>query len=98
MDIRHEEGDSKGRYVARIGDGPEAEMTYSKAGAKMIIIDHTGVPDDYRGQGVGLALVTRAVEEARARGITITPLCPFAAAQFRRHEDWQDVLAGKAKS
>ena len=25
---------------------PDAEMTFSKAGEKIIIIDHTGVPDD----------------------------------------------------
>ncbi|MGN6584516.1 MAG: GNAT family N-acetyltransferase, partial [Rhizobiaceae bacterium] len=23
---------------------------------------------------------------------TIIPLCPFAAAQFRRHPEWADVL------
>ena len=93
MHIEHEEAETKGRYVTRIDDGPESELTYSKAGTSMIIIDHTGVPDAYRGQGVGVALVTRAVEDARAQGLKITPLCPFAAAQFRRHAEWHDVLA-----
>ena len=92
--ITREDGASKGRYVYRDGDGPEAEMTYSKAGASLIIIDHTGVPDAYRGQGVGQALVTRGVADARAEGKKILPLCPFAAAQFRRHPDWADVLQG----
>ena len=36
--------------------------------------------------------VTRAVEDARAAGKKIIPLCPFAAAQFRRHPEWADVL------
>ncbi len=26
-------------------------------------------------------------------GKTIIPLCPFAAAQFRRHKEWADVLS-----
>lgn len=82
---------SGGRYVYR-ADGAEAEMTFSAAGEHLIIIDHTGVPDVFRGQGVGVALVTRAVEDARAEGRRILPLCPFAAAQFRRHPDWADVL------
>ena len=51
-DIRLEESDSKGRYVYRVGDD-EAEMTFSKAGARLVIIDHTEVPDAFRGQGVG---------------------------------------------
>lgn len=91
--IELEETDSKGRYVYR-ADGAEAEMTFSKAGEKLIIIDHTGVPDAFRGQGVGAALVLRGVEDARAAGKKILPLCPFAAAQFRRHPDWSDVLNG----
>ena len=87
-----EDDDSKGRYLYR-ADGHEAEMTFSKVGTSQIIIDHTDVPDAFRGQGVGLALVTRAVEDARANGIKIRPLCPFANAQFRRHPEWADVLA-----
>ena len=92
FDIRLEEGDSKGRYVVDGPDGSVAEMTFTKVGSKQVIIDHTGVPDIFRGKGVGALLVARAVEDARAAGKTIIPLCPFAAAQFRRHPEWADVL------
>ncbi|MEQ1937868.1 GNAT family N-acetyltransferase [Mesorhizobium sp. CN5-321] len=90
--IRLEDSGTKGRYVIAGPDGAEAEMTFTKVGQHQIIIDHTGVPDAFRGQGVGLSLVTRAVEDARAQGKKIIPLCPFAAAQFRRHPEWADVL------
>jgi len=93
LEIQFEETGSKGRYFIRTPSGDEAEMTFSKIGDTQIIIDHTGVPDAFRGQGAGLKLVTRAVEDARAAGKKIIPLCPFAAAQFRRHhEEWADVL------
>lgn len=91
-EIRFEDNGTKGRYFIRTPAGDEAEMTFTKVGEKQIIIDHTGVPDAFRGQGAGLRLVTRAVEDARAAGKTIIPLCPFAAAQFRRHPEWSDVL------
>ena len=90
--ITLEETESKGRYLYRAEEA-EAEMTFSKAGGKLIIIDHTGVPEAFRGQGVGAALVLRGVEDARAAGKKVLPLCPFAAAQFRRHPDWSDVLS-----
>lgn len=93
--ITLEDGQSKGRYVYRSGDD-EAEMTLSKAGAGLWIIDHTGVPDAFRGQGVGAALVARAVADARAAGVSILPLCPFAAAQFRRHPEWSDLLQSRS--
>jgi len=90
--IKWEElGTSKGRYVYRDA-GEEAEMTYTKVGERQIIIDHTGVPDAFRGQGIGVRLVEQAVNDARREGKTIIPLCPFAAAQFKRHEEWGDVL------
>ena len=91
-EIKLEEGQSKGRYFLRSSEGAVAEMTFSKVGDSMIIIDHTEVPDAFRGQGAGLRLVTRAVEDMRAAGKKIIPLCPFANAQFRRHKEWADVL------
>jgi uncharacterized protein len=91
IEIKREEGDTKGRYYIRL-DGAEAEMTYSRAGEKMIIIDHTGVPDALRGRGLGPMLVRRAVEDARAEGRKILPLCPFAKAIIAKHPEFQDVL------
>jgi predicted GNAT family acetyltransferase len=91
-EIELEDHGSKGRYVLRGPDGAEAEMTFTKIGDQKIIIDHTLVPDAFRGKGAGLRLVTRAVEDARTAGKKIIPLCPFAAAQFQRHHEWADVL------
>lgn len=92
VEISLDETDSKGRYSVKATGGEEAEMTFSKVGEDMIIIDHTLVPDAFRGQGVGLKLVERGVADARAAGKKIIPLCPFAAAQFKRHPEWADVL------
>lgn len=86
-----EQGPAKGRYVGRAPELPEAEMSYSRAGAQLLIIDHTGVPDGLRGKGVGQALVHRAVEDARAGGYRIMPLCPFAKAQFDKNPAYSDV-------
>ena len=87
---RHEEG-SKGRYVIQL-DAAEAELTYSIASPTLRIADHTGVPDAFRGTGAGVALVKRLVEDARAEGFKIVPLCPFVNAQRRRHPDWADAF------
>ena len=91
LDIKREENTSKGRYFVQL-DGAEAELTYSRTGETINIIDHTSVPDVMRGRSVGQALVRRAVEDARSEGRTIVPLCPFAKAQIARHPEWQDVL------
>lgn len=92
MDIRSEDGPKGGRYVTGEA-GQEAVMTFSRASPKLTIIDHTEVPDVYRGQGVGRELASHAVEEARKGGWKIIPLCPFFKAQVERHPEWQDVIA-----
>jgi predicted GNAT family acetyltransferase len=73
-------------------DGVEAEMTYSRAGDGLIIIDHTEIPVALRGRKVGERLVRQAIDDARREKVAIVPLCPFAKAQFDRHPEWRDVL------
>ncbi|MEM1064062.1 MAG: GNAT family N-acetyltransferase [Pseudomonadota bacterium] len=91
LEIEREVEGSKGRYVIRQG-GEEAELTYSITSPTLIIADHTGVPDAFRGKGFGQALVTRLVKDAREEGFKIVPLCPFVNAQRRRHPEWADVF------
>ena len=91
--ITREDGPTKGRYVARVdGVDAEAELTYSRARPKLIIADHTAVPDVFRGQGVGRLLATRMVEDARKEGVKIFVLCPFVNAERKKHPDWADVF------
>ena len=85
-------GPTGGRYLTTI-QGHTAGMTCPKAGASRLIIGHTGVLDALRGKGAGQTLVTRAAANARAAGVKIIPLCPFAKAQIEKHSEWQDVLA-----
>ncbi|MBA3910199.1 MAG: N-acetyltransferase [Rhodobacter sp.] len=91
FDIRREHGASKGRYVIQKA-GEEAELTYSVTTPTLIIADHTGVPDSFRGTGAGLALVMRLVADARAEGVKIVPLCPFVNATRKKHPEWADVF------
>jgi predicted GNAT family acetyltransferase len=89
--VEREEGASKGRYSIVI-DGSTAEMTYSRVGDELIIIDHTEVPVALRGRKIGDRLLRQVIEDARRDKVVIVPLCPFAKAQFDRHPEWQDVL------
>lgn len=71
---------------------PLAEMTYTMPSLDKMIIEHTEVSDELRGQHVGYDLVAAAVEYARAHHIKILPLCPFANAVFKKKKDYEDVL------
>lgn len=92
MHIKQIDRGSKGAFVIEVDNERLAEMTYSKAGDKLIIIDHTDVSDKLRGQGAGKQLVMKAVEYARANDIKILPLCPFAHSVFDKTPEIADVL------
>lgn len=92
-DIEKSENGSKGRFYIQESNGKLiAEMTYSKAGKEKIIIDHTEVNPDYRGQKLGEKLLLVAVSHARDNDLSIIPLCPFAKATFQKNNELQDVL------
>ena len=90
--VRHEDGETKGRYVIDHPDGSQSELTYSKLGKTQVIADHTGVPAAYEGKGVGRALVNALISDAKAQGFKIVPLCPYINMQRRRHPEWADLF------
>ena len=82
------------RYVARIpGVAGEGEITFTREGPGVISADHTGAPEEMRGTGAAAELVRVMVEDARAAGLRIIPLCSYVQAQYARHPDWADAFA-----
>lgn len=73
------------RFVCRSA-GHEAELTYRLRGDRLVLV-HTGVPDELGGQGVAADLVRAALEVARADGLTVVPLCPFARDWMKEHPE-----------
>ncbi|EOH98888.1 GNAT family acetyltransferase [Enterococcus moraviensis ATCC BAA-383] len=89
MEIKEE----KDRFVLLNDENQEiGEMTWSNAGDKMMIIDHTFVDPAYRGQKLAEKLVMNGVEKARREEKKIIPLCPFAKKEFDRKPEYGDVL------
>jgi predicted GNAT family acetyltransferase len=80
------------RYEAKI-DGQIAFAEYMLTGAN-ITFTHTEVPVGLEGQGIGSALARFALDDARARGLAVIPLCPFIKAFIQRHREYQPLVFG----
>jgi len=91
--IQHKKVNDKGMFFVGNDGAIEAELVYSSPAANKMVIEHTEVDDALSGKGVGLSLVTTAVEYARSHDMKIVPLCSFARASFARKPEWNDVLA-----
>lgn len=67
------------------------EVTFVRVGMDKMILDHTAVDAPYRDAQIGLGLVRATVELARRQKRKIIALCPYAAAMFNRHPEFDDV-------
>ena len=74
------------------GDKLIGECQYSAAGTTKWIISHTGVRPVYNGRGIAKRLVECVIAEARARGVRILPLCPYAKHMMCGQDEYKDVL------
>ncbi len=90
--IQHQETDHRGAFFVERDGKRLAEMTYSRANATLIIIDHTEVDESLKGQGAGRQLLDALVQWARETYTKVMATCPFALAQFRKDASIRDVL------
>jgi predicted GNAT family acetyltransferase len=51
------------------------------------VFTHTEVFEEFEGKGIGSALVRGLLDDQRAAGRKIVPLCPFVARYVREHHD-----------
>lgn len=95
MVIRNKKVGTKGMFYVSNEEDDEvilAEMVYTMPSHDKMIIEHTDVSEELKGQNVGYQLVKTAVEYARTHNIKIIPLCPFANSVFRKKPEFADVL------
>jgi len=72
-------------------DGQLAELVYRTRAGRLILV-HTEVPEAQGGRGLGGDLVRAAIRKARAEGMTLVPLCPFARSWLERHKDEAEAV------
>ncbi len=92
IEIKQIQSGTKGFFGAFDGNKEAGRMSYTLAGKSTIIIDHTEVNNEYRGQNIGKRILMEVINYARENKIKIIPLCPFAKSVFDRTEEIRDVL------
>ena len=93
MEIQRKEMEDKGKFYIEDDNRQIALMTYKKSGDDIIIIDHTEVDPNHRGEGLGEDLVEAGVKFARENNLKIVPACPFAKKVIDEKPEFQTVLA-----
>ena len=79
------------RYEATI-DGDLAGYCEYNLLSEAIMFTHTEVLPAHEGQGVGSAIARHVLDEARAQGQHVIPVCQFIAGWIRKHRDYADLV------
>jgi predicted GNAT family acetyltransferase len=85
----------KGNNMFYIGESEEnalGKVEFVNDDQGNIVIEHTTISDELKGQSAGKKLIKRAIDFAREENKKIIPVCPFSKAEFRKNQDYQDVL------
>jgi predicted GNAT family acetyltransferase len=91
--ISHEQDELRGAFTINRDGRRVAGMTYVRRDRSVIVIDHTFVEPELRGQGIARQLLDAAVAWARQNSASIVPECSYARAVFARDASIRDVLA-----
>ena len=85
------EANGKGAFVIEQGDKRMAEMGIGISGGN-IIIYHTEVSQELKGQGIAPKLLATMVQYARDHNLKVIALCTYVSSQFKRHpEQYADI-------
>jgi predicted GNAT family acetyltransferase len=75
-----------------VEEGLTAFADYYRRG-EALVIPHVESPIPLRGKGTAARLMLGVAQIARQERLKLIPTCSYAVAWFRRHPEWNDVLA-----
>ena len=76
-----------GRYQIYV-DGELAGFCAYEARGALVAFMHTEICEGFAGLGLGDRLVGEALDDIRAKGASVLPVCPFVRSFITRHLDY----------
>jgi hypothetical protein len=76
-------------------DGKTSYLEFETDGNGWMTLLHTVVPEEQRGHGAGIELVTTAFQYAKDHSLKVDVVCPFAHHIVETHPEFQPLLRPK---
>jgi predicted GNAT family acetyltransferase len=84
--------DEAGRYEITV-DRDVAGFAAFHPDGDVLVFPHTEIDERYSGQGLAKVLIGQALDDVRARGLTIVPTCEFVQGYLEKNPRYQDLIA-----
>ena len=92
MEITVADNPAAERYEIVVAGERAGFVTY-RLSPGVITFLHAEIDPVREREGLGSRLVRDALDDARARGLTVRPICPFVAWFIQTHQAYQDLIA-----
>ena len=80
-----------GRFQLVLDGEVAGFIAYEMHGPRVALM-HTQIEDRFAGQGLGVELVARALDEIRRRGGSVLPYCPFVRSFIARNPEYEELV------
>ncbi len=81
----------RSRYEVLI-DGQVTGFAEYRLVGGAVMLPHTEVNEGHEGEGLGGQLARFALDDVKAAGKRVIPMCPFIAAYIRQHPEYTELV------
>ena len=92
MDTEVRNNSERLRYELVV-DGELVGIADYRAAGDTVVLPHTEIASDRRGQGLGAVLVRAALDDIRRTSRTVVPTCWYVAEFIDDHPEYRDLVA-----
>ena len=82
---------AESRFEVHVGGERAGLVKYQRKGGELSIL-HTEVDEKFQGMGLAGILARAALDQARARGESVLPFCPYVRSWIGKHPDYVDLV------
>jgi hypothetical protein len=79
------------RYVIEVDGRPVGLLSYRLSDGTVAMM-HAEINPAVERHGLGSSLVAFALDDARARALSVLPYCPFVRSYIAEHPQYQDLV------
>lgn len=83
--------DEKSRYEILQGGQVVGFAEFRPVG-DAVMLPHTEIEQGHEGEGLGSQLAKFALDNVKAEGKRVIPMCPFIAGYIRRHPEYTELV------
>ena len=92
-EVRVVDDPAQERYEIYLDGTLAGFTTYRLRDGNRIIAVHSEVFPEFEHHGLASELARQMLDDVRARGLKVSPRCPFVAKYIREHDDYADLVS-----